>query len=79
MGHSHHPIEELDPTGGFLNSGHWVPTEKERAFTHVRIERADRGVRAVSAGVSNRGQVVESAVNPVDGGGIRDRPRSTVV
>ncbi|MEQ1569360.1 MAG: hypothetical protein ABMA64_27230, partial [Myxococcota bacterium] len=35
--------------------------------------------RQVSAGVSNRGQVEESAVNPVDGGGIRDRPRSTVV
>ncbi|MEQ1565136.1 MAG: hypothetical protein ABMA64_05820 [Myxococcota bacterium] len=47
MGHSHHPIEELDPTGGFLNSGHWVPTDRERAFTHVRIERTDLGVRAV--------------------------------
>jgi UDP-2,3-diacylglucosamine pyrophosphatase LpxH len=38
MGHSHRPAAEA----GYFNTGTWVGT----AFTHLRIERTDRGVRA---------------------------------
>lgn len=38
MGHSHRPAAE----SGYFNTGTWVG----HAFTHLRIERTDRGVRA---------------------------------
>jgi UDP-2,3-diacylglucosamine pyrophosphatase LpxH len=48
MGHSHDPCAQQDPEGWYFNTGTWVPHQDPRkAFTHVRIERTDSGVRAV--------------------------------
>lgn len=51
MGHSHDPIAEKHPSGWYFNTGTWVPHGVEggvvRAFTHVVIERTERGAKAV--------------------------------
>jgi hypothetical protein len=47
MGHSHRPMVDADEDGAWLNTGHWVPGDREKAFTHVRVELgADGGVTA---------------------------------
>ena len=47
MGHSHNALVEGDGAGWYFNTGTWVPSHPERAFTHVRIERTAKGVRAL--------------------------------
>lgn len=51
MGHSHSACSEgnaEEEGGGFyFNTGTWVPSDPAHAFTHVRIERTERGVRAL--------------------------------
>lgn len=47
MGHSHNAFAEGDGRGWYFNTGTWVPSHPERAFTHVRIERTAQGVRAL--------------------------------
>jgi UDP-2,3-diacylglucosamine pyrophosphatase LpxH len=46
MGHTHNPVAESDGTGFYFNTGTWVPSDPERAFTHVCIQRTEHGARA---------------------------------
>ncbi|MEZ4238529.1 MAG: hypothetical protein R3F59_20720 [Myxococcota bacterium] len=50
MGHSHEAwaeAEEGEGSGAYFNTGTWVASDPERSFTHLRIERTERGVRAL--------------------------------
>jgi UDP-2,3-diacylglucosamine pyrophosphatase LpxH len=48
MGHTHDPCAEADAGGWYFNTGTWVPHgDPRKAFTHVRIEHTDAGVKAL--------------------------------
>jgi UDP-2,3-diacylglucosamine pyrophosphatase LpxH len=51
MGHSHSACAEGDAdgegAGAYFNTGTWVAHDPEQSFTHLRIERTERGVRAL--------------------------------
>lgn len=51
MGHTHAACAEGEGegegAGAYFNTGTWVAHDPESSFTHVRIERTERGVRAL--------------------------------
>jgi UDP-2,3-diacylglucosamine pyrophosphatase LpxH len=51
MGHSHAAWAEGEGdgegAGAYFNTGTWVAHDPEQSFTHLRIERTERGVRAL--------------------------------
>jgi len=46
FGHSHQALAEGHEGAMYFNTGTWMPHNELRAFTHVMIERTERGIRA---------------------------------
>lgn len=47
FGHTHQALVDRTRDGWMFNSGTWMPHKGLLAFTHVRIERTERGVKAM--------------------------------